>query len=166
MLFLSVLNTMKVIRYITSVDPDVKYPGTKFADEIDMYLSDPDGWESHGYEFVRVESKPNVHIRLSSPKTMLHESGCRRDDLSCAELNGHKMFLNAHRWTAGSRASGQDLDGYRQYVVSHEMGHILGHDHVKCPGSGQPAPIMMQQTVGIGQCRPNTKLTNMDKFTS
>jgi hypothetical protein len=155
---------MKTIRYTTSVDPDVRYSAKKFGDEIEIYLSDPDGWESMGYEFVRVETNPNVHIRLSSPSTMLHESGCKRDDLSCAELNGRRMFLNAHRWTAGSKKSGQDLDGYRQYLVSHEMGHILGHDHVKCPGPGQPAPIMMQQTLGIETCRPNTKLTNMDKF--
>jgi hypothetical protein len=150
---------MKVIRYTTSVDPDVNYSASKFAEEIDIYLNDPDGWESRGYEFVRVDKTPNVHIRLCSPHTMLHESGCKRDDLSCAEMNGHKMYLNAHRWTSGSKVSGQDLDGYRQYVVSHEMGHILGHDHVKCPGPDQPAPIMMQQTLGIGQCRPNTKVS-------
>lgn len=150
---------MKVIRYTTSVDADVNYSPSNFAQEIDIYLSDPDGWESRGYEFVRVETKPTVHIRLCSPRTMLTESGCKRDDLSCAEMNGHKMYLNAHRWTAGSAKSGQELDGYRQYVVSHEMGHILGHDHVKCPGPGQPAPIMMQQTLGIGECRPNTKVS-------
>lgn len=43
------------------------------------------------------------------------------------------------------------------------MGHILGYDHVKCPGKGHPAPIMMQQTLGIGECSPNTKLTAKDR---
>jgi len=41
-------------------------------------------------------------------------------------------------------------------MVSHEMGHILGHQHEKCTHKGYPAPIMMQQTLGIGKCSPNT----------
>jgi hypothetical protein len=41
-------------------------------------------------------------------------------------------------------------------MVSHEMGHILGKEHVKCPGKGKKAPIMLQHTLGIGECIPNT----------
>lgn len=67
------------------------------------------------------------------------------------------IWLNADRWMHGSAASKLPLAEYRQYMVSHEMGHSLGHDHVKCSGSG-PAPIMMQQTLGIGTCSPNTKV--------
>jgi hypothetical protein len=63
----------------------------------------------------------------------------------------------------GAPASKLTLDDYRQYMVSHEMGHILGHDHVTCPSPGAPAPIMLQQTKGIGKCKPNTKLTANDK---
>ena len=50
------------------------------------------------------------------------------------------------------------LEDYRQYMVSHEIGHILGHEHVKCPCVGCKAPIMMQQTLGIGKCQPNTNV--------
>ena len=68
------------------------------------------------------------------------------------------MYLNSQRWMHGSKDSKLPLDEYRQYMVSHEMGHILGYDHVKCPGKGEPAPIMMQQTLGIGQCKPSTRV--------
>lgn len=67
------------------------------------------------------------------------------------------IWLNANRWMHGAKASKLPLERYRQYMVSHEMGHSLGHDHVLCNGSG-PAPIMMQQTLGIGKCSPNTKV--------
>jgi hypothetical protein len=145
------------ITYTASVDPDVKYPLRQFQEELEMYLADPDGWAAQGYEFVEVTRNPQVIIRLSSPAT-IQKSGCGDGRLSCAELGGRRMYLNAHRWTHGSAPSRLPLEDYRQYMVSHEMGHILGHDHMKCPGPGHPAPIMMQQTLGIGACSPNTKV--------
>jgi hypothetical protein len=149
---------MKVVRYTTIVDADVRYPASKFADEVAMYLSDPDGWESRGYTFEAVDRNPQVVIHLASPATLL-KSGCQTAELSCAELGGKIMMLNAMRWTQGSAASKLALEEYRQYLVSHEMGHILGHDHTTCKGPGLPAPIMMQQTLGIGACVPNTKVS-------
>ena len=148
------------VTYACYVDPDVHYDLRTFRDEVAMYLADPDGWESQGYDFVEVERTPRVIIRLSSPRTI--QKQCNDGSLSCAEMNGTYLFLNAMRWTSGAPASKLPLDDYRQYMVTHEMGHILGHDHVRCPGPGQPAPLMMQQTKGIGQCTPNTKLTPID----
>ena len=149
------------IRYTTSVDSDVEYDPTVFAQEVDVYLADPNGWVSDGYRFVR-SSPADVEIHLSSPAT-LATNGCRDPTLSCAEMNGRHMHLNAMRWTQGAPPSKLNLNAYRQYMVTHEMGHILGHDHVKCPGPGQPAPLMLQQTLGIGKCKPNTKLTDIDR---
>lgn len=148
---------MKKVVYRTSVDPDVHYPAARFAREVAVYLDDPDGWA----QFYRFVEGPNgKHIRLSSPRAIKAE-GCKNDGLSCAILGGTDIWLNADRWMRGAAPSRLSLEMYRQYVVSHEMGHSLGYDHVKCPGSG-PAPVMMQQTLGIGHCTPNTKLTNID----
>ncbi len=148
---------MKTVRYRTSVDSDVKYPADRFANEVAIYLSDPDGWA----QFVHFVPGPGgKHIRLCKPSTLKAE-GCKDDQLSCAVLGGKEIWLNADRWMHGAPASRLPLAEYRQYMVSHEMGHSLGYDHVKCPGSG-PAPIMMQQTLGIGSCEPNTKLTPID----
>lgn len=151
----------RVVRYTARVDSDVRYPQDEFVELLQIYLADPDGWEAHGYRFVYVTTNPDVAIHLAAPASIVKVCGLP-NNLSCAELGGKHMYLNAKRWMHGSPNSKQSLDGYRQYVVSHEMGHILGYDHVKCPAPGEPAPIMMQQTLGIGQCTPNTKITKPD----
>jgi len=158
--FLYEERTMK-IRYTTNVDSDVEYSAKQFRKEVRAYLADPHGWKSEGYVFVN-SSSPDVEIHLSSPRT-LESTGCHDGTLSCAEMNGRHMYLNSMRWTQGAPASKLPLNKYRQYMVTHEMGHILGRDHVRCPGAGQPAPLMMQQTRGIGTCSPNTKLTRRDR---
>jgi hypothetical protein len=91
------------------------------------------------------------------PKTIEKKCGLPTN-LSCAELGGRFVFLNASRWFHGSSESKLPLEDYRQYMISHEIGHILGFDHKKCPCIGCKAPIMMQQTLGIGECEPSTSV--------
>jgi hypothetical protein len=147
----------------TKIDSDVleKYKifnagERQFDLEIYFYLNSPDGWSQDGYYFEQAEHA-DVLIRLSSSETILKECGLR-GDLSCAVLGGHNIYLNSERWFHGSPASKLDLENYRQYMVSHEMGHILGKEHVSCPSKGKKAPIMLQQTLGIGKCIPNTNV--------
>ena len=156
---------MTVVSYHVSVDPDVikKYSiyntGERQIDFYIMaYLNSPDGWSQDGYFFEPVEkSKARVLIRLSTSKTIEKVCGLPTM-LSCAELGGKHMYLCAERWFEGSPQSKLNLEDYRQYMVSHEIGHILGKEHEKCPGSGKYAPIMLQQTLGIGECIPNTNV--------
>jgi hypothetical protein len=143
---------MKTIRYKFQIDPDVeinKHEDIAFL--VASYLNSPDGW---GYFFEAVDSREQVLIRLSTPKTIFEKCGLS-GNLSCAELGGKYVYLNSDRWFYGAPKSKLALDDYRQYMVLHEIGHILGHDHKKCPCKNCPAPIMMQQTKGIGECRPN-----------
>jgi len=150
------------MRYKFTIDEDVlkryniRVP-VQVGYDIGVYLNDPDGWAKHGYFFEPVNTREQVHIRLSSPETIKKICGLP-DTLSCAELGGRNMYLNAERWFHGAPASKLPLSQYRQYMISHEIGHILGHDHKKCPCKGCAAPIMMQQTLGIGDCKPNTSV--------
>lgn len=153
---------MKLIRFKFSIDEDVlkeykiRVP-VQTAYAIGLYLNDPDGWSKHGYFFEPVNDREDVHIRLSSSSTIEKICGLP-NRLSCAELGGKRMYLNAERWFHGAQPSRLPLDDYRQYMVSHEIGHILGHEHTTCPCKGCKAPIMMQQTLGIGECKPNTSV--------
>jgi hypothetical protein len=147
----------------TIVDKDIykKYPFDPYEFEmlVYIYLNDPDGWVSQGYSFEYSLKNPDVIIHLSTPKTIENKCGLP-DNLSCATLGGNTVYLNVERWWYGASDSKLDLEDYRQYVVSHEIGHILGFDHTTCPCPNCPAPIMMQQTLGIGKCIPNTKVIN------
>jgi hypothetical protein len=150
------------MRFKFSIDGDVRkdykiYVPVQIAYEVGMYLNDPNGWVKHGYFFEPVNDREDVHIRLSSPATIGKICGLS-GNLSCAELGGRNMYLNADRWFHGAAPSKLSLDEYRQYMVSHEIGHILGRGHKKCPCAGCKAPIMMQQTKGIGECIPNTSV--------
>ena len=156
---------MTLITYHVSIDADVikKYKlynaGERQIDFCIMaFLNSPDGWLQDGYFFEPTEKiVAKVWIRLSMSKTI--ESICGVSPmLSCAELGGKDMYLCAERWFGGAPKSKLSLHDYRQYMVLHEMGHILGKEHVKCPGKGKYAPIMLQQTLGIGECIPNTNV--------
>lgn len=154
--------TMKIVRFRTEVDPEVRYPADRFRDEVTIYLQDPDGWARwHRFEYAPIG--PAKIVRLSSKRT-IKSVGCVEDELSCATVGGKDIWLNADRWMQGAPKSKLPLEQYRQYMVSHEMGHSLGYGHAKCPGSG-PVPVMVQQTLGIGACTPNTKVTDIDLTT-
>lgn len=142
--------------YRLIIDPelrDIDFTGAQI--EVYQLLNSPIGWEKYGYTFVPVLDNENVLIQISTPLTIRNLGG--DSELSCAELGGHKIHLNAYRWLYGSPASRLPLDLYRQYMITHEMGHIMGLKHVPNPGHGL-APIMIQQTLGIGNCTPNAEL--------
>ena len=102
-----------------------------------------------------VDGHADLRIVLATPETA--DQLCAPLDtggpLSCR--NGEDVVVNAWRWQFGADSYPGDLTGYRRYVVNHETGHALGYPHVSCPGSGQMAPVMLQQTKGLEGCEPN-----------
>ena len=108
-----------------------------------------------GVAFARTDGPAQIQLTIASP--VLVDRLCYPLDtggwLSCR--NGDRVILNARRWATGVPAYAGHLDDYRAYLVNHEVGHRLGHGHVGCPGAGAPAPVMMQQTKGIGACTRN-----------
>jgi hypothetical protein len=72
--------------------------------------------------------------------------------------NGPVVALNADRWRTATPEWTGDLVTYRQMLVNHEVGHLLGRHHPadpQCPAAGEPAPVMAQQSTELDGCLPN-----------
>ncbi|HXH57190.1 DUF3152 domain-containing protein [Iamia sp.] len=128
----------------------------RFGDRVEEILSDPRGWTTaDGISLQRVAGEAELVVTLATPATTdrlcfpLDTAG----EQSCAVVG--RAIINLDRWLTGAAPTGLTLADYRRYVVTHELGHTLGHGHVECPAPGTPAPVMMQQTISIGDCAPN-----------
>lgn len=69
-----------------------------------------------------------------------------------------RVVMNLSRWrTSVPQYVDQQvpLETYRQMLVNHEVGHELGYGHQSCPGAGELAPVMQQQTIDLTGCHPN-----------
>jgi len=144
-------------RYRVAVEAGLPVSAPAFAAAVERTLADPRSWGAGGqFSFQRVGAgRADFTVVLASAATT--DRLCRPLDTariySC--FNKGMAVLNYLRWQTGAAAYEDDLASYRQYVVLHEVGHALGHGHELCRTAGGPAPTMMQQTKGVGACRPN-----------
>ena len=148
----------RLIRYDVRVEDTLDIEPAAAAKQIASVLNDERSWRGTGrwrFELVPAGEQAELHAYLVTPGTTdrLCAPLLTRGDVSCQ--SGNKVVLNAKRWVLGADAYGTDLKNYRRYLVNHEFGHYLGYQHVQCPGSGRSAPVMMQQTKGLGGCRKN-----------
>jgi hypothetical protein len=127
-----------------------------FAQQVMATLNDPRSWGHGGtMTFARTDAaKADIRVMLASPDTS--ERMCKplqtHGTESCSI--GNKAIITSYRWAKGT-SEFASLAVYREYVVNHEVGHVLGHHHEQCPGKGKLAPVMQQQTIKVAPCRPN-----------
>lgn len=139
--------------YVVEVEDGMREDPETFARQVDEVLFDRRSWPG---TFERVDHGPvDFHVILASPD--LTDRLCLPLDTagiySCYQSGN--AVLNSMRWKQGASPYGKDLRAYRTYMINHEVGHALGNGHASCGGSGQKAPIMMQQTKGVAPCTPN-----------
>ena len=144
-------------RYRVLVEGGLGLDATAFAQAVERVLADPRSWGAGGHRsFQRVDhGEADLEVVLASPRSTdeLCAPMTTEGRLSCAD--GTRAVINARRWLTGAPSYRGHLTEYRAYVVNHEVGHALGKSHAGCPGRGEPAPVMMQQTLGVGACRPS-----------
>jgi len=131
-------------------------PGCFAAEALEI-LNDERGWaDVYNISFAAVDDDSyDLRVVLASPATT--DTLCypaRTVGLySCR--TGSRVVINLMRWRSGTDDYSGNLTTYRQYLINHEVGHFLGRGHQQCPGAGEPAPVMMQQTKGLEQCVAN-----------
>lgn len=148
----------RVYRVRVEIEKGLDVDGQAFAAFVMATLNDPRSWGHGGTKtFARTSGRAaDIRVVLATPQTSARM--CRplvtNGTLSCAR--GTAAILTYHRWINSTRDYGSDRTGYRRYLVNHEVGHVLGHHHVSCPGKGKRAPVMMQQTKGLEGCAKNS----------
>jgi hypothetical protein len=144
-------------RYTVEVEGGLGVDPSAFAAAVEGVLAAPRSWTADGRLALQRVDGPPVHLRVVLASPALTDRLCAPlrtlGTYSCA--NGGAAVLNSRRWLAGAASYGEDLAGYRTYLVNHEVGHLLGHGHVDCPRPGRPAPVMLQQTKGLQGCARN-----------
>jgi hypothetical protein len=152
------VGTGRIYRYAVVVEEGSGVNPDEFAAAVERTLAEPRGWTaSKKWGFQRVSSgSSDVTVHLATPATtdkMCDRVGVEtRGEVSCR--GGRTIVINLARWLTGVPHY-TTLTEYRFMVVNHEMGHFLGHGHVKCGRAGTPAPVMMRQTFGFEGCTQN-----------
>jgi len=123
--------------------------------KINEVLDDKRGWERLGYRFRYVIRKSDAEFKIKIVNEEKIVKICKFSGLSCADMTRKIIYINVKRWRRGSKGSKLTLDNYRTYLINHEMGHLLGRGHNKCGKGDTKVPVMVQQTLGIGDCKPN-----------
>jgi hypothetical protein len=158
----AIYGTGPLRRFIVEVEDGIGVDGIQFAQAVEATLGDPRSWGSGGrMSFQRVGAAEaavgqyEFKVSLVSPGNM--ETYCpgvgTGGYTSCRY--GDRAVINLARWATAVPDYEGDVATYRLYVVNHEVGHALGNGHKDCPGAGQIAPVMQQQTLGLDGCVKN-----------
>jgi predicted Zn-dependent protease len=158
----AVYGTGPLERFLVEVEDGIGVDGAQFAAAVESTLGDPRSWGNGGrMSFQRVGAAEaaagdyDFRVSLVSPGNMeIYCPGVGTGGYTSCRY-GERAVINLARWETAVPDYAGDIATYRLYVVNHEVGHALGNGHEQCPGPGQLAPVMQQQTLGLQGCVKN-----------
>lgn len=117
--------------------------------------ADVRGWNDSGQiAFRHVDSGCQYTVWMAASSQMTSFGAICDDYYNCQV--GTNVVMNYDRWTSATppwNQTGGSLEDYHTLMIDHETGHRLGFlDNPTCPGAGQPAPVMMQQSIDLKGC--------------
>lgn len=156
-----------VRRYRVAVESGSGVDAGEFALAVRAALAGPGSWVDGGRLRLRQVAGTARHdftVYLATAGTARRMCAAGGVDIrvggrpytSCRTFG--KVIINLDRWRLSVPhfvEAEVPLSLYRTYVINHEVGHELGNRHERCPGRGEPAPVMMQQTLFLRGCVAN-----------
>lgn len=144
-----------------AVHPEATTSLALFTALVTPLIQHPLGWVKQGYKFYLGANAAPHRATITITLAPQHVMDAKFPDfahqrLSVCNMVTRHIYLNEARWCGKytDNASKLQLPAYRAYMVQHELGHALGLQHARPGKAGEPAPIMVQQTLGIGECIP------------
>jgi hypothetical protein len=154
-------------RFRLAVEDGIDHDPDRLARFVDETFGDRRGWAGGGdlrFQRVTEEAGHDFTIYLATSATAaglcadggmdVIGSGLPDGGVSCQTPG--RVILNLHRWQRSVPHfvdDGVELETYRRMLLNHEVGHELGYGHEACPGSGEPAPVMQQQSLYLDGCQ-------------
>lgn len=142
----------------------LRYTASGFTDAelafVARTLADRRGWKNKGFRFafVRRPRRPVHFALLKVPGREVARRFPALSGLSVTDARARpvRVYINADNWRAPPAVFTASRHVYRQYLINHEVGHVLGYGHDALPPSPhRPCSVMYQQTRGTARCRPN-----------
>ncbi|MCB0918224.1 MAG: DUF3152 domain-containing protein [Actinobacteria bacterium] len=159
----------KLKTFTVEVERGIDIDINRFAAEVEDRLFDHRSWANVDGRSLQRVSGPDPDFRVSLTTGASVDTLCYpRHTAGIVSCNtGERAVLNILRWRKGA-PDFPTLEGYRTYLINHEVGHGFGKGHVYCPAKGGPGRLMMQQTfMGPRPCPPeNHARPNAEQFTS
>lgn len=157
-----------LVRFRVAVEDGIDSDLAEFADFAEQTLGGAQGWTAGGdttLQRVPQEVPHDFTLHLATGQTtaqMCADGGLdiMGDGLPDGGVSCHydgNVMINLNRWRLSVPHFVGDevpLEVYRQMLINHEVGHALGLGHESCPGEGEPAPVMQQQTITLDGCEP------------
>ncbi len=149
-----VSGTGKQYRFIVKVQSSTGLDADEVAGQVADVLNDPRSWAGSGtvrFALVKDAAKADFTVFVSDPQVA--DAKCGKDAFVCAR--GKKVVLGAAGWKSPAASYGEDVTGFRRYLVNNAVGRFLGEDKASCKKAGRPAPVMASQTGDLKGCTPN-----------
>lgn len=147
------LETYRLNTYEVSTRGRVATDVEEFAATVAAIYADERGWKGAHQHFRQVRRGGDFTLVLAQAQTLRSFSPTCSVQYSCRVAR--YVVINETPWRKATPAFTGGLGDYRSMVINHETGHWLGLGHRSCARRGDPAPVMMQQSKGLGRCTAN-----------